>query len=81
MERQQTKCPSCGSFKTVDLKSNIITGGVMMTLFFLPTLFFIAFIFPIILVLAGIIVIIYGVSIKNNVRMKCNGCGFLFAKV
>ena len=80
MKKEQIKCPACGSFKTFDQKITYISGGVLMTLFFLPSLFFFYLIFPIVLIGAGLLVIIVGIKIKEDQRIKCNGCGFLFIK-
>lgn len=80
MKKEQIKCPSCSSFKTIDTRSTYIGIGIFMTILFLPSLLFISLIFPIVLVLAGILVLAMGLMVKEDVRMKCQSCNFLFPK-
>lgn len=81
MQKEQIKCPSCGSFKTVDVKSSYLgIGGCLMVICIPLIVLFFFFILPIIFFLAGLLVLGMGLAMKDNVRMKCNSCGFLFPK-
>jgi hypothetical protein len=81
MKKQQIKCPACGSFKTVDIKTSYLAGGGCLMVFCIPlVILFFFLILPIIFFLVGLLVLGMGLAMKDNVRMKCNSCGFLFPK-
>ena len=81
MEKKQIKCPACGSYKTVDMRNMLFSiGGFFCVISFPLVITFFIFIFPVLLFGAGLIAFLAGAMVKNEERMKCNGCGFLFPK-
>lgn len=80
--KEQVKCPSCGSYKTMPFSPKSIsrTGGIAgIILGIILTMFFL-WIIGVPLIAIGLLMLLSSFTVKETGVMKCNGCGFEFKK-